>query len=122
MPKDMALPNGPLLKSLRLARGWSQEDLEYETGLTVLRLLELEDAAGRRYGVITRYARARRRRGQPLNISRKTISDAERGGRKYAVTILILAATLGVEPADILPGSPRPPVPAGSTGQPAGPA
>ena len=114
MRNGTVLPNGPLVVALRKARGWSQEELEWQTEIAAEREVAEESAARVKNGLFTRYKQRRHGNRQSLRVARHTISRVENGLPVYAMTLKIIAAALRVEPAQIilsgdrfLPGPPR---------------
>jgi transcriptional regulator with XRE-family HTH domain len=101
MSERTLIPNGRAIRRLRKALGWAQEEFEHQTGLTVEEKAAAEQAAGNQHGAFTRHMRKRQRQKKFVGISKSTISSAENSKRVYAMTLHIIAATLGVEPSKI---------------------
>lgn len=86
-------PNGPLIRKLRIVRGWSQADLAWETQLAMERLAENEPGNGSS----KRRAQKKTARGRSAGISENTVYRVENNITEvYAKTLWIIAHTLGV--------------------------
>ena len=93
--------NGPVVSYLRKILGWTREDLEEQTQLTVYSAAAMEAQQGSN-GVFTQRVKERERKELTVGLGKGAIAAAERGGAAYPITIKILAMTLGVDAADIV--------------------
>jgi hypothetical protein len=94
--------DGRRLEEARKLHGWSCEMFEDETQNWVYQQASKERAEGKRNGIFTRRVKDREKKAQTAGIGRTAIAKAEAGGRALPITVLILARTLGLEPADII--------------------
>jgi transcriptional regulator with XRE-family HTH domain len=94
-------PNGRTLTERRKMLGWSREELEWQTHITVQNLAAAEYAAGKT-GRFSHRLRHKEKTGQLAGISKATIASAEKGNRVFPATLEILARTLGVKMKEIV--------------------
>ena len=94
-------PNGLALTERRKMLGWSREELEWQTHITVQNLAAAEVAAGKP-GRYSHRLRDKEKTGQLAGISKATIASAEKGNRVFPATLEILARTLGVKMKEIV--------------------
>jgi transcriptional regulator with XRE-family HTH domain len=94
-------PNGLVLTERRKMLGWSREELELQTHITVQSLAAAEDAAGKP-GRFSHRLRYKDKAGQLAGISKATIASAEKGNRVFPATLEILSRTLGVKMKEIV--------------------
>ena len=100
--------DGRRLQEARKLHGWSCEMFEEETQNWVYEQAGKEKAQGKRNGIFTRRVKDREKKRQTAGIGRTAIAKAEAGGRALPITVLILARTLGLEPADIIASESEP--------------
>lgn len=92
--KGTVLPNGPMIIRLRTLRGWSREDLEWQTHLVVEELAKKEL---NRRGRISKRCIARRGKTKLAGIGLTTLASIEKSNPAFPFTIKIVAEALGVE-------------------------
>ncbi|MDC1287561.1 hypothetical protein N8198_06725 [Gammaproteobacteria bacterium] len=86
------IPNGPLIKELRMIRGWTQEETAYQTHDTIERIAKTENPPGR----FARRYRVKTANDQLAGISIGTLHSIENSNPAYPFTLKIIAETFGL--------------------------
>lgn len=91
--KGTVIPLGYIIKALRIRKGWSRDDLEWQTHLVVEELAKKESHRSRIY---RRWA-SRRKQNKLAGIGLSTLASIEKSKPALPFTLKIVAAALGVE-------------------------
>lgn len=102
--REYLRPNAPRIIALRgdEDKKWTQADLLEAMESAVLREAAAERTAGNGMGPFSLYVRKRARQKKPPCPCRRTLSSIECGNKAHPMTLLIIAAALGVPLSEIV--------------------
>ena len=92
-PPRTVIPNGPKIFKLRKHKGWTLEDLAWETRSVV----EENAKSGTRRSCYSRRCASRIKNNEAVGISLTTLVSIENSEPKFLFTMKIVAEALGVE-------------------------